>query len=85
MLGEILPKLVSVLTPDDIRQMKAGGSAECLKWVEDIEDVLQLLDQMAVSWHDGKYGEMSLAEVQLWADVRDRLNELWAALREGLT
>ncbi len=82
MLGEILLKIVSVLTPDDIRQMKAGGSAECLKWVEDIEDILHLLDQMAVSWHDGEYGVMSLADVLLWADVREKLNKLWGALRE---
>ena len=80
MLGEILLKMVSLLTPDDVRQMKAGGSAESLKWVKDI---LHLLDQMAMSWHDGKYGVLSLADVQLWADVRDRLNELWATLREG--
>jgi len=83
MLGEILLKLVSVLTPGDIRQMKADGSAECLKWVEDIEHILHLLDQMAVSWHDGKYGVMSLSDVQLWADARDKLKELRAALSEG--
>ena len=83
MLGEILLKLVSVLTPDDIRQMKAGGSAECLKWIEDIEDILQLLDQMAVSWHDGKYGVMSLSDVQLWAEVREKLKKLRAVLNEG--
>jgi hypothetical protein len=80
MLGEILLKMVSVLTPDHIRQMKAGGSTECLKWVEDIS---HLLDQMAVSWHDGKYGVMSPADVLLWADVREKLEELRAALREG--
>ena len=83
MLGEILLKLVSVLTPDDIRQMEAGGSAGCSRWVEDIEDILHLLDQMAVSWHDGKYGVMSLSDVQLWADVREKLKELRAALNEG--
>ena len=79
MLGEILLKMVSVLTPDDVRQMKAGGSTECLKWVE---DMLHLLDQMAVSWHDGEYGVMSLADVQLWAEVQVKLRELRAALRE---
>jgi len=31
MLGEILLKMVSLLTPNDVRQMKAGGSTECLK------------------------------------------------------
>ena len=80
MLGEILLKMVSVLTLDDVRQMKAGGLTECLKRVEDI---LRLLDQMAVSWHDGEYGVMSPADVQLWAEIRQKLNELRAALREG--
>ncbi|MBA7713497.1 hypothetical protein ES703_122500 [subsurface metagenome] len=28
MLGEILLKMVSVLTPDDIRQMKAAGCGQ---------------------------------------------------------
>ena len=28
MLGEILLKMVSVLTPDDIRQMKAAGCGD---------------------------------------------------------
>ena len=66
--------------PDDVREIKASGSTEFL---EQVEDILHLLDQMAVSWHDGEYGVMSLADVQLWADVGDRLNELWATLREG--
>jgi len=83
MLGDIVYRLASALTPDDIRQMKAGGSTEYLKWVEDVEDILHLLDQMAMSWHDGKYGVMSLADVQFWDDVRGKLNELRAALREG--
>ena len=83
MLGDIIYKMVSVLTPDDIRQMKAGVSAEHPKWVTGIEDILHLLDQMAVSWHDGEYGVMSLADVQLWADVREKLNELWVVLRGG--
>ncbi len=79
MLGDIIYKMVSALTPDDIRQMKAGGSTKCL---ERVEDILHLLDQMAVSWHDGEYGVMSLADVLLWADVREKLNKLWGALRE---
>jgi hypothetical protein len=80
MLGEILLKMVSVLTPDDVRQMKADGPSKCL---EKVEDILHLLDDVAVSWHNGEYGVMSLADVQLWADVREKLNDLWSALREG--
>lgn len=83
MLGEILLKIVSALTPDDIKQMKTGGSVESLKWVEDMEDILHLLEQMAASWHDGKYGVMSLSDVQLWAEVREKLKGLRAALDEG--
>ncbi len=83
MLGEILLKLVSVLTPDGIKQMKTGGSDESLKWVEDMGNILHLLEQMAASWHDGKYGVMSLSDVQLWAEVREKLKELRAALNEG--
>ena len=79
MLGDMLLRMVSALTPDDIRRMKAGGPSECLKQVEDI---LHLLDQMAVSWHDGAYGVMSLTDVQLWADCRKKLNDLWGALRD---
>ena len=79
MLGDMLLRMVSALTPDDIRQMKAGGPSECL---ERVEDILHLLDQMVVSWHDGQYGVMSLTEVPLWADVREKLNDLWDTLCE---
>lgn len=41
------------------------------------------LDKLAVSWHDGEYGVMSLVDVQIWANVRSSLDEL-RALREGL-
>jgi len=74
MLGEILLKMVSVLTPDDIKQMKAAGCGD------EVRAILGDLDELAVSWHDGKYGVMSLSDVQLWADVRNKLNELRAAL-----
>ena len=77
MLGEILLKMVSVLTPDDIRQMKAAGCGD------EAKAILGDLDKLAMSWHDGKYGVMSLVDVQVWADVRSSLDELRAALREG--
>ena len=82
MLGEILLKMVSlkmvsVLTPDDIRQMKAAGCGD------EVRAILGELDKLAVSWHDGEYGVMSLVDVQIWANVRSSLDELRAALREG--
>jgi len=76
MLGEILLKMVSVLTPDDIRQMKAAGCDD------EVRAILGNLDKLAVSWHDGAYGVMSLVDVQTWANVRSSLDELRTALRE---
>ena len=77
MLGEILLKVVSVLTPDDIKQMKVAGCGD------EVRAILGELDKLAVSWHDGAYGVMSLVDVQIWANVRSSLGELRAALREG--
>ena len=76
MLGETLLKIISVLTPDDIREIKAAGCGD------EVRAILGNLYKIAVSWHDGKYGVMSLADVQLWGDIKVRLNELRAALRE---
>ena len=50
MLGEILLKMVSALTPDDIKQMKAAGCGD------EVRVILGDLDKLAVSWHDGEYG-----------------------------
>jgi hypothetical protein len=77
MLGEILLKMVSVLTPDDIRQMKAAGCGN------EVRAILGDLDKLAVSWHDGEYGVMSLVDVQIWHKIRSSLDELQAALHEG--
>jgi hypothetical protein len=77
MIGEILLKMVSALMPDDIRQMKAAGCGD------EVRAILGELDKLAVSWHDGEYGVMSLVDVQIWATVRSSLDELRAVLREG--
>jgi len=77
MPSEILLKMVSVLTPDDIRQMKTAACGD------EVRTILGDLDKVAVSWHDGEYGVMSLVDVQIWADVRSSLDELRAALHEG--
>ncbi len=49
----------------------------------EVRAILGDLDKLAVSWHDGEYGVMSLVDVQIWANVRSSLDELRAALREG--
>ncbi|MCJ7670038.1 MAG: hypothetical protein MUO61_05930 [Dehalococcoidia bacterium] len=77
MPGEILLGIVSVLTPDDIKQMKAAGCGD------EVRAILGDLDKLAVSWHNGEYGVMSLVDVQIWANVRSSLDELRAVLREG--
>ncbi len=77
MLGEILLKMVSVLTPDDIKQTKAAGCGDAVR------AILGELDKLAVSWHDGEYGVMSLVDVQIWANAQSSLDKLQAALREG--
>ena len=60
-----------------IRQMKAAGCGD------EVRAILSDLDKLAVSWHDGEYGVMSLVDVQIWANVRSSLDELRAVLREG--
>ena len=77
MLGEILLKMVSVLTPDDIKQMKAAGCGD------EVRAILGDLDKLAVSWRDDAYGVMALVDVQIWANVRSSLDELRAVLRES--
>lgn len=77
MPGEILLKMVSVLTPDDIKQTKAAGCGD------EVRAILGDLDKLALSWHDGEYGVISLIDVQFWANVRSSLDKLRAALREG--
>ena len=49
----------------------------------EVRAILGDLDKLAGSWHDGEYGVMSLGDVQIWANVRNSLDELWAALRDG--
>lgn len=73
MQGEILLKLVTVLTPDDVRQMKAAGLGDLAK--KNIDG----LDMMAAGWRR----ECGPLDSEVWAEVQIRLNELRAALGEG--
>ena len=77
MPDEILLKMASALTPDDIKEMKAAGCGD------EVRAMLGDLDKLAVSWHDGEYGVISLVDVQIWANVWSSLDELRAVLREG--
>ncbi|MFC2032357.1 hypothetical protein ACFLUS_03210 [Chloroflexota bacterium] len=77
MPGEIQLKIVSVLTPGDIKQMKAAGCGD------EVRAILGDLDKVAVSWYDGEYGVTSPVDVQIWANVRSSLDKLRAALRDG--
>ena len=55
MLGDIIYKMVSALTPDDIRQMKVAGCGDG----NEVKAIVGDLDKLTVSWHDGEYGVMS--------------------------
>ena len=57
--------------------MKAAGCGD------EVRAILGDLDKLAVSWHNGEYGVMSLVDVQIWTNVRSSLDELRAVLREG--
>ncbi len=73
MQGEILLKLVTVLTPDDVRQMKATGLADLAK------KHIDGLDTMVAGWRR----ECGPIDSEVWAEVQIRLNELRAALERG--
>jgi len=73
MQGEILLKLVTVLTPDDIRRMKAAGLGDLVK------AILNGLGMMVAGWRR----ECGPVDSEVWAEVQIRLNELRTALCEG--
>ena len=71
MLGEILLRLVSVMTPDDVRELKAAG------YEGEVRALLGVWDAMAIHWR-----RAGVSDIQVLADVQIKLNELRAALRE---
>ena len=62
MVGEILLKMMSVLTPDDVREIKAVGCGD------DFKAILATWDWMAI--HCRVTGVL---ESKVWADVRAKL------------
>ena len=74
MLGDTLLKMVSVVTPEDVKQLKVAGHAD------EVKALLDYLERLAVSWR-WQFGGQS--DIQVWADIQIKLNELRAALREG--
>ena len=72
MLGDILLKMVSQLTPDDVRQIKAAGCED------GVRDLLEALDGLTVSWRSA-----ALLDSNAWDDIKRKLDELWVALCEG--
>lgn len=72
MTGDILLKMIAVLTPDDVRQLKAAGCGD------DVRSWLATWDKMAIEWRSQDYGHI---DSKVWADVQIKLNELRAALR----
>ncbi|MBA7669167.1 hypothetical protein ES703_77295 [subsurface metagenome] len=72
MQGEILLKLVTVLTPDDVRRMKAAGLGDLAK------AILNGLDTMVAGWRR----ECGRIDSEVWDEVQARLNELRVALHE---
>ena len=69
MLGDVLLKLVSVLTVEDVKEMKHLGLSSEVKWV------IELLDRTAARWR-----AIGAVNYDIGFDVRVKLNELQAAL-----
>ncbi len=74
MQGEILLKMVSQLTPDDVRRMKAAGCED------GVRDLLEAFDGLTVSWRSADFGPL---HSNAWDNIEGKLDELWAALCEG--
>jgi len=73
-LGDILLKMVSVVTPEDVKQLKGAGYAN------EVKAVLGYLERLVVSW---RYQFGGKSDSRVWADIQIKFNELRAALREG--
>ena len=74
MLADAWLKMVGVLTPDDIKLLKARGCAS------ELFALLEAFDKLVLAWQRTEPGRIDRKVV---GDVRSRFTELRAALREG--
>jgi len=72
MLADAWLKVVGAFTPDDMKLLKAQGCAS------ELFDFLAAFEELFLAW---RRTERSINKAVL-TDVRGRLDELWAALRE---
>jgi hypothetical protein len=73
MLGDILLRMVSALTVDDVKEMMRLGVSDDVNWL------LDEWDSMATEWRRLEFGSIDSG---VWADVWFKLDELRAALRD---
>jgi hypothetical protein len=71
MLGDILLKLVSVINPDEVRDMVRSG----LK--DKAAEMVSILEETAMRWRSVEYGNLPVND---WDAVRAKLDELREAL-----
>ena len=74
MLGDIVHKIVTRLTPDDVREIEA------LRLSGDVRGILSEYERLVAHWGSEAYGKI---DAKTWTDVRGRLDELRATLRFG--
>ena len=72
MLGVALLRLVVSITPDDVKELKAGGCAD------EAKVLLEALHRVHVKWQ-----EMGPVDPRVFVSVQIRLKQLEAALRGG--
>jgi hypothetical protein len=72
MLDEVLLKLISVVTPDDVREMIRHNLHD------NATEMVNILDETAMRWRSVEYGHLPVDD---WNAVRIKLNELRAALK----
>ena len=70
-LAVTLLKMLSVLTPEELKQLKVAGYAD------EVKAMLGHLEMLAVSWRWRFGGQI---DIKVWADVQVKLNQLRATL-----
>jgi hypothetical protein len=74
MLADAWLKMVGVLTPDDMKLLKARG------FTNESLALLEAINKLALMWRETEPGPL---DKRIWADFQIRLRELREALREG--